>query len=156
MLTFLRPRRQTACAAILPLAPVVCACGARNQLSSSTSAKRSAAAALGVISDNALVARREASTASRRGLTELPTIPPGNVLKTLRGKGNAAIGSRSEGVPVVVEWRSIHAVQRFTDRGLVLPSSRSPRGRIRLAAGRYGGLRVATAGPWRIALRSSR
>ena len=56
---------------------------------------------------------------------------------------------------MVVEWRSTHAVQLFTDRGFQLLSSQSPRGRIRLAAGRYRGLRIATVGPWRIALRSS-
>lgn len=159
MSTFLRPHRRAACAAIIPLAVVVCACGAGKHRSQSTSAQRDAvpaAAATGTRPDNMVAARREAAAASHATSGQVPKIPAGKVLRTLRGRGNAGIGSLSERVPVVVDWRSTHAIQLFTDRGFLLLSSQSPHGRIRLAAGRYRGLRIATAGRWRIALRSSR
>jgi hypothetical protein len=158
MLTLFR-LRGAACASIVASAILVSACGASDHRSLSPSIQQgavSAAAASRAPSDSAPARPRGTSTASRTGSTQPPSIAAGNVLRTFRGRGNAAIGSLSERVPVVVEWTSTHAVQLFTDRGFLLVSSQSPRGRIRLAAGRYAGLHIATHGRWRVAVRSSR
>jgi hypothetical protein len=156
MFTILRSHRRPAIAATC-LAVIVSGCGAGGQ-SSPTAAQRHPA--LGADGGATLASSQRTGSASQRSTapasTPLSAVAAGEVLRVLAGDGNARLGSLSERRPVVVEWRSTHPVQIFTARGFLLLASPSPHGRIRLSGGTYRGLRIATAGRWRIALRSNR
>jgi hypothetical protein len=78
---------------------------------------------------------------------------PGATIRTITGTHNATIGTLAEGRSVVLVWTASEApIQIFTSQGNLLLSSHARDGTIRLAEGRYHGLRVASPGAWTLRL----
>jgi hypothetical protein len=85
-----------------------------------------------------------------------PVIKAGALIQTLAGNGDRAIANLSEKTTVVLEWQtSTPPIQIFNKHGFVLVNSPSATGEVRLARGKYTGLRVATKGAWTLEIRAS-
>jgi predicted small secreted protein len=85
-----------------------------------------------------------------------PAIPAGRTIGAFSGTGSQSIGSLSEKTPIVLQWSTAgQRIQVFTAKGFVLLESNARTGRIRLAAGKYAKLRVASPAPWTLLLRAS-
>lgn len=113
----------------------------------------------------------EASVTSQTGAGVPVTIPPastkgsdvrsaatrpGATIRTITGSDNATIGTLAESTSVFLVWTASDGpIQIFTSQGNLLLSSHAPSGKIRLAPGRYSGLRVASQGAWTLTLHAA-
>jgi hypothetical protein len=81
--------------------------------------------------------------------------PGGRLLRRYAGHGNARLGTIVVRSPGVLLWSARHrGIQIFTSNGFILVKSGAPSGAIRLSAGTYRGVRVASTAGWSIELRS--
>jgi len=134
-------------AAVLALTlALMSACGSSNR-----GADSAPAATAGTAAAPASAARVPAPAAPRA-----PVIRAGRTIRSISGTGNRAIGSLSEGKPIVLQWStSGQHIQLFTAQGFLLLDSHARDGRVRLAAGDYSRLRVASPARWTLLLRAS-
>lgn len=92
------------------------------------------------------------SGADARTATTEPVASP----RIITGTRDASIGTLAEGTSVVLAWTATEApIQIFTATGNLLLSSHARSGSIRLAEGRYRGLRVASPGAWTLRLHAA-
>jgi hypothetical protein len=85
-----------------------------------------------------------------------PSIAAGRLVRVFAGTRNAGIGSLSAKTSLVVGWNAARPpIQIFSRQGILLLSSDRRTGRVRLGAGEYRGLRIATRGHWAIQLRAA-
>ncbi len=81
---------------------------------------------------------------------------PGATIRTINGTSNTTIGTLAERTSVFLAWNASEGpIQIITSQGNLLLSSHARNGSIRLAAGTYGGLRVASPGAWTLRLRAA-
>jgi hypothetical protein len=97
------------------------------------------------------------SQAKRPGADVHTAAPrPGATIRIINGTSNATIGTLAEHTSVFLVWKASEApIQIITSQGNLLLSSHARNGSIRLAAGTYGGLRVASPGAWTLRLRAA-
>jgi len=85
-----------------------------------------------------------------------PVIRAGRTIRRFSGTGNAAIGTLSQKNAIVLQWStSAPRFQLFTAQGFLILDSHARAGRLRLAAGDYSRLRVASPARWTLLLRAS-
>jgi hypothetical protein len=78
------------------------------------------------------------------------------MIRIITGTHNAKIGTLAERTSVLLVWTASEApIQIFTSKGNLLLSSHARTGSIRLAEGRYRGLRVASPGAWTLRLHTA-
>jgi hypothetical protein len=97
------------------------------------------------------------SSAKRSGSDVRTATPrPGEMIRIITGTRTAQIGTLAERTSVFLDWTASEApIQIFTSQGNLLLSSHARHGRIRLAEGRYRGLRVASPGAWTLRLHAA-
>ena len=88
-------------------------------------------------------------SSAKGAAVDAATQQPGATLKVINGTSNTTIGTLAERTSVFLVWTASEGpIQIFTSQGNLLLSSHARNGKIRLAAGTYGGLHVASPGAW--------
>lgn len=99
---------------------------------------------------------RGSSTPRSRARVRTAAPRPGATIKVISGTRNAQIGTLAETTSVVLAWTASEGpIQIFTSQGNLLLSSHARNGTIRLAAGQYRGLHVASPGAWTLRLHAA-
>jgi hypothetical protein len=95
-------------------------------------------------------------SSAKRSDARTATTRPGATIRVITGTHNAAIGTLAERTSVFLVWTASEGpIQIVTSQGNLLLNSHARSGTIRLAAGTYGGLRVASPGAWTLRLHAA-